>query len=220
MHLKEELSNFYASVASGAPLGRRILPAGLVGAALSFAVGHGLEASRFRFDADWQLMGSGGCVLLIVCSLVWVRVRASGERVRVGQITLFHRRRGVVELELGPGNSLRADARRIARWTRDIDGAVRADLRLFVRTAVWTEERLEKWGFATRPSPAPVRLAGYLAYTVRWTGWSFERAMKRKKPLKFVQRDRYVEGEMGLDRFVRRWSRPDRSSGSGIARES
>ena len=39
--------------------------------------------------------------------------------------------------------------------------------------------------------------------------------MKWKKPPKFVQRDRYVEGEMDLDRCVRRWSGPEVSSGSG-----
>ena len=78
---------------------------------------------------------------------------------------------------------------------------------------MWTEDRLEKLGFATHQSAVPVRLAGYFVYTVRWIGWAFERAMKRKKPPKFVQRDRYVEGEMDLDRFVRRWSGPERLSG-------
>ena len=218
--MKEELSKFYRGVASGEPLGKRILSAGVVGAVLSIAAGHGLEASRFRFDADWQLIGPIGCLLLIVCSLAWVRVWKLRGRVRVGQITLSHRRRGVVELELGPGNALRTDARRIARWTRDIDDAARVDLRLFVRTAVWTEDQLEKWGFVTRPSAEPVRLAGYFAYTVRWIGWAVERATKGKKPPKFVQRDRYVEGEMDLDRCVRRWSGPEVSSGSGTPRDS
>lgn len=218
--MKEELSKFYRGVASGEPLGKRILSAGLVGAALSIAAGHGLEASRFRFDADWQLIASIACLLLIVCSVAWVWVGRLGERVRVGQITLLHRQRGVVELELGPGNALRADARRIARWTRDIDDAARVDLRLFVRTAVWREDRLEKLGFATRPSAVPVRLAGYFSYTVRWVGWAFGRAMMWKKPPKFVQRHRYVEGEMDLDRCARRWSGRERSSGTGTPRDS
>ena len=218
--MKEELSKFYRGVASGEPFGKRILSAGVVGAVLSIAAGHGLEASRFRFDADWQLIGSIGCLLLIVCSLAWVWIWRLGGRVRVGQITLSHRRRGVVELELGPGNGLRTDARRIARWTRDIDDAAWADLRLFVRTAVWTEDRLEKLEFATRPSAVSVRLAGYFAYTVRWIGWAVERATKGKKPPKFVQRERYVEGEMDFDRCVRRWSGPERSSGNGTPRDT
>lgn len=70
--MKEELSKFYRGVASGEPFGKRILSAGVVGAVLSIAAGHGLETSRFRFDADWQLIGSIGCLLLIVCSLAWV----------------------------------------------------------------------------------------------------------------------------------------------------
>lgn len=218
--MKGELSSFYRGVASGEPRGRRILSAGLIGAVLSIAAGRGLEASRFRFDADWQLIGSAGSLLLIVCTVAWVWFRRLRGRVRVGQITLLHRRRGMVELELGPGEALRRDARRLARWTRDIDSAARAELRLFVRTAVWTEERLKKLGFETRSSAEPVRLAGYFAYTVRWIGWAFERAMKWKKPPKFVQRDRYIEGEMDLDRFVRRWSGPAESSGSGPPRDS
>ncbi len=192
--------------------------AGLVGAALSVAAGHGLEASRFRFDADWQLIGSIGCLLLIAGSVAWVRFRKSAGRVRVGQITLLHRRRGVVELELGPGNSLRTDARRLARRTREIEDGAGADLKLFVRTAVWTEDRLQKLGFETRPSAVPVRLAGYFSYTARWIGWAFGRAMKSKQPPKFVQRHRYVEGEMGLHRCVRRWSGPERASGSSSRR--
>lgn len=126
----------------------------------------------------------------------------------------------MVELELGPGNGLRTDARRIARWTRDIDDAAWADLRLFVRTAVWTEDRLEKLEFATRPSAVSVRLAGYFAYTVMWIGWAVERATKGKKPPKFVQRERYVEGDMDFDRCVRRWSGPERSSGNGTPRDT
>lgn len=200
-------------------MGRRIPSAALAGAALLIAAGDRLAGSRFRLDADWQLIGCIGCLLLIVCGLPWLLVGRLGGWVRVGQITLFHRRRGMVELELGPGNTLRTDARRIARGTREIDDAPWADLTLFVRTAVWTEGRLEKLGFATRPSEVPVQLAGYCLYAVKWVGWACERAMKRKKPPKFVQRGGYVEGEMDLSRCVRRWSGPERSSGNGPRRE-
>ena len=94
---------------------------------LPVLVGFGLEASRFRFVAEWYFIGVSVSLPLLVCA-VWC-VRRLNEVVRIGQIRLFHRQRGVVEVELDVGNTLRTDAGRIARWTKDIDDPVWHDHR-------------------------------------------------------------------------------------------
>ena len=80
--------------------------------------------------------------------------------------------------------------------------------------------RLVRGGSGTRRSGAgiggqeKVRLAGYFLYAAKWVGWAVEQGMKGKKPPKFTQHERYVEGEMDLSRCVRRWSGPERPRGN------
>ena len=215
--MKGELSNFYRGVTSRKPLRNRILVGCIAVAVILFSAGFGLEASRLRPEADWMLIAFIGS-LLLACCMTWIG--RLGERVRVGQIMLEHRQRGMIELELGPGNTLKGDARRIACLTGEIDEEDWADLELFVRTAVRTEDRLQRLGFATRRSGKLVSWGGCFSYRVKWIGWSLAQATRGRKPPKFVQGKHHVEGEMDLRRCVRRWSGSELPRGSGTPRNS
>ena len=206
--MNEVLSKFYLNVATRTPLRNRVLGACLGVEVLSVAAALWLAGSQSPLNGESGLIMLIGCVLLPTCGLAWFW--CSGERIRVGQVVLAHGGRGVVELELGPGSTLRRDARRIARLTRNIDEETWADLKLFVRTSVWTEDRLASLGFETRRSGVLMSLAGYCSYTVKWIWWTLTQAMKGRKPPKFVQRGRYIEGETDLGSYVRRWSGPER----------
>lgn len=211
--MTDELSKFYRDVASRNPLRVRILAACLVVQMLSLAAGHWLEVSRIGLHWDWILVTLPGCVLLPLCGFAWT-LRLN-DRIRVGQIVLAHGGRGVVELKLGPGSTLRGDASRIGWLTRHIDEECWADLKLFARTAVWTEDRLKGLGFATRRSGAVMSLAGHVSYPFNWIGWAVGRAIRGRKPPRFAQRGPWVEGETDLRSYVRRWSGRERPRRDG-----
>ena len=167
----EALVEFYRRAGRGHPWRHRIRGFGCVlGLGGSFVL-------WVVVGTSWSAVFALGAAAAV---LAWCRQRS--EVLRTGGLRWYHRRRGVVEVELlGGGHSWRRDLVDVAALSLRFEDRSWRSLEVEMVTAVFPASWLRAWGFEMAECGSGVEVFYRFVYRVFWVRWWIASRMGRSR---------------------------------------
>ena len=168
--IETKLNALYASSRDRGPIWSNLATASTF-AVLGLALVLNLAASLrvgLANSVGWKLAFVAGYGVLLGLCLV---NRARFERVRFGQITLLHHRRGEIEIALSPGSNWHTDMRALLDVAERAADSQTRDIWIVVRTMTFRSATLRRLGFSVRLPVFPMRSVYWFVYLVHRARW-------------------------------------------------